>query len=150
MDLSRFDKFLPGAPKFKDATDFPEIYAKTYWGRFPREGVDPAVVERRNSFIGDHHISGVVQCPRYVEPTYGTLPYNWDDHRETYKCRGGYLLVVSPFKSDDDAAPEDWTEIPTIYTPATRTVIRFVPGRGKRDTDDRARHPPPPYPPPAK
>lgn len=127
---------------YRDRTLYPKVYGKCYWGGgSPAEKhISQAVIHNRNAFVEDYVITGPAKpAPQYVRNAAELLPKHWNDHIEYYTVRGGYVVMASPYgphrAHEGCKPPYGWLEIPSMYSPDSRTIIGFVPGRGKQQRE---------------
>lgn len=105
-------------------TDYPEIYAGTYWGThlicmICNVKVLEENINNRNNFIKDYNILKRVGCgerPRFISEII-TISYFLLDHIEVYKTKDGkYVIVSSPNKHNIKEHLDDgWTQIYSLY-----------------------------------
>lgn len=121
---------LDHAQTWAEMTKYPRIF-DVYWGNFSlpsRPGDD--ILANRNKFVEDYKIVKK-GGPQYAR---GEVPKVWDDHRELYKCAGGFIAVRSPYRGavKDTPPPVGWLEVPSLYRDDARTIVRFTQGRSRK------------------
>jgi len=108
---------------FADLTEHPRFFSKTHWGRFPCDNLPEAeIVSNRNSFVREFDVLAFAG---------GSQPQSRDsmfDHPELYKCKKGYVFIVSPYDPDgrlDTLAMQNGLACYNrLYDPDAKTYIK--------------------------
>jgi hypothetical protein len=120
-----------------DWTAFPGLFRRTYWGSSPQEP-SADVIANRNAFAEEHGGAALKQvtAPQYVRrAAFGGDPVPpWGDHLEVYSAAGYYVVVVSPYMSEEMVTAEapGFTVIPPMYDDAATTATLRVEKRRRR------------------
>lgn len=87
--------------KFFDQTNYPKIFAGSYWGQFPFIGEVDDTFSNRNVFAEEFNLKKYKRLPQYLYKFVGGHPYigrpRYLDHLESYlDVDGNYIVVISP------------------------------------------------------
>jgi hypothetical protein len=121
------------------ATQYPNIYNKTYWGSSslePYNGITQAVINNRNNFIKELFISKCVDIPKYAKKQIqNELNLGIIDHLECYKNKDNHIILVSsPYnfegeskiKSESEYIQNGWYIYDNLYSTSTTTYIKIL------------------------
>lgn len=88
--------------KFFEATDYPNIFNKTYWGNFEATQNDSELVKNRNKFVHDYDISSICSIQKVEDykmylRNHPTMR-KYFDHLEAYMTNDDMIIIVnSPY-----------------------------------------------------
>ena len=132
---------------YADATAYPALYRKTYWGNFElgkNSLIPDVIVENRNAFAEEHggkKLKFIDSGPARVRRIAfgGKYPgrcLSDVDHVEIYRAPdGAYLVVVSPYVETKPEAEHvahyastlpGFTKLPPMYATNARTMMRRI------------------------
>lgn len=108
--------------RFAEFTDQPRIFRECYWGNFRRPAPDPKIIEGRNAFVSEF---GVTKYAGSESPPEALGIF---DHCELYKCKVGYVYIISPYDADktvDRIASEmGFDKYRNLYMPNATTYVQ--------------------------
>ena len=122
-----------------EATKYPKIYSKTYWGKFTiykNGNITEEIISNRNELVEKYGIISKNYMPQYIEKEIeeenkiGIL-----DHKECYKTKNkNYILVSSPYSHNNDEEYEKrgWEKIHKLYSLDASSYIKIIPMRNKK------------------
>ncbi len=109
--------------RYADLTAHPAIFCETSWGKLDADNrPDPQLVANRNAFAVEYGVTEFVSggIPLSQDPMY--------DHPELYRCRDGYVYIVSPYymdsETDESAATAGMTKYLQLYHPQATTYVK--------------------------
>ena len=111
--------------KFCDLTKHPKLFKKCYWGNF--ECSDRVLRSQQTTGANRDDFVSTYEVTAYVDNylTYASFFEELFDHSELYKCKKGYVLIVSPYSIEDEvAASLGFMSIPSVYADNARTYAR--------------------------
>ena len=121
---------------YADATAYPKIFSKVYWGWFEfSEQLEDIIISNRNQLITDFDIArckSKSKIPAYVD---NIINPSYLDHSEVYhNTDGDYIIISSPYGTPkaEDHLTNGWSEIYPIYNTSARTFMKKVPLRRRR------------------
>ena len=131
--------------RYRDLTDYPDIYWRTYWGSFNASEFPENqnyILDNRNKFVKEYNLIRYRgSLPQYVykhsDVVKHTFP-DFDDHYEYYKTQeGNYIILFSPFnlriKNEDNFINETgFKKIYDLYSDYATTYIKLVFGRKRK------------------
>ena len=111
-----------------EATDFPDLFKDTYWGRFSvarNPDITPAIIANRNRFAEDWQIVARSRAMIPRPTVLGEVDY---DHPELYKDKGGFFVLLVSHYGDVPPPPVlGLRKVPPLYsTGATSYAGRFA------------------------
>ncbi len=127
-----------------EATAYPEIFSKVYWGHF--KSIDTDIIQNRNDFVKEYDIQRVNKKLPIIlnNPSFCSSKY---DHFEMYETRsGGCVVITSPYGALEECVKFGFREIEKLYSKNAytycielknptemqkfnRTVLRYVIGK---------------------
>jgi len=89
--------------KIASLTKYEKIFKKTYWGNFTLNNFEKVdeLINNRNDFAYNYNL---VKYVSKEKPTYAIKLF---DHCELYKCKNGYVYIVSPYNYKNHAQDAD-------------------------------------------
>jgi hypothetical protein len=129
---------------FYEATNYPKIYIRTYWGAFNTKDNNrrtniQQIYENRNNFIQQENIKGVpngsIQCYSRYKANLFRLPRTLDciyscsfDHVELYLTNDNNIVIInSPYQADEHFLFKNgWENYNEMYFSGVKTYIKRI------------------------
>lgn len=124
-----------------ELTKYPNLFKNTYWGNFciNNSSVSEQIINNRNYIADLFELSKYIdeeEYPNFITSELTNLITKncISDHGECYITKNGnYLLIVSPYVSDDyNYIKNNWICSPQLYSKDTSTYIKIIKRKEKK------------------